>query len=75
MKPLVIVIAAVVLANSVDLPNTPLALLVAQDRVADVVGQVKKALGGDKLAAVKGVSAEGPFRRSMGSATWKARCP
>ncbi len=66
MKPLVIVIAAVVLANSVDLPNTPLALLVAQDRVADVVGQVKKALGGDKLAAVKAISAEGPFRRSMG---------
>ena len=66
MKPLVIVIAAVVLANSVDLPNTPLALLVAQDRIADVVGQVKKALGGDKLAAVKAIRAEGPFRRSMG---------
>jgi hypothetical protein len=56
----------VVLANSVDMPNTPLALLTAQDRVADVIGQVKKALGGDKLAAVKAISAEGPFRRSIG---------
>ena len=66
MKPLVIVTAAVVLAHSAELPNTPLALLVAQDRLADVLGQAKKALGGDKLAAVKAVTAEGPFRRSMG---------
>jgi hypothetical protein len=66
MKLLAIVTAAVVLANRAELPNTPLALLVAQDRVADVLGQVKKALGGDRLAAVKAVTAEGPFRRSMG---------
>jgi hypothetical protein len=34
--------------------------------VAEVTAQVKKALGGDKLAAVKAVTAEGPFRRTMG---------
>jgi hypothetical protein len=31
-----------------------------------VLGQVKKALGGDKLGSVRAVTAEGPFRRSMG---------
>jgi hypothetical protein len=66
MKPLLIVIAAVVLANSVDVPTTPLALPLSQDRVADVLGQVKKALGGDKLGSVRAITAEGPFRRSMG---------
>lgn len=67
MKQLVIVTAAaVVLANSLELPNTPLALLNAQDRVAEVLAQTRKALGGDKLAAVKAITAEGPFRRSMG---------
>ena len=66
MKRIAIVIAAVVLANSVELPNTPLALLSAQDRVAEVLEQAKNALGGDKLAAVKAISAEGPFRRTMG---------
>ena len=34
--------------------------------MAELVAQVKQALGGDKLAAVKAVSAEGPFRRTMG---------
>jgi hypothetical protein len=66
MKRIAIVTAAVVLANSVELPNTPLAPLSAQDRVAEVLEQTKKALGGDKLAAVKAISAEGPFRRTMG---------
>jgi hypothetical protein len=41
--------------------------LAAQDRVAGVLADVKKALGGeDKVAALKGLTAEGPFRRSMG---------
>jgi hypothetical protein len=41
--------------------------LEAADRVAEVLAAAKKALGGeDKLAVVKGLSAEGPFRRSMG---------
>jgi len=66
MKRFLIIAAAVLLANSVELPTSPLAGLLAQDRVADVISQVKHALGGDRLAAVKAVTAEGPFRRSMG---------
>jgi hypothetical protein len=38
-----------------------------QDRVAGIVSAARKALGGeDKLGGVKGLTAEGPFRRSMG---------
>ena len=41
--------------------------LAAQDRVAGVISAARKALGGeDKVAALKGLSAEGPFRRTMG---------
>jgi len=66
MKRFAVIAIAVLLANSIDMPTSPVALVAAQDRVADVIGQVKTALGGDKLAAVKAVSAEGPFRRTMG---------
>lgn len=66
MKRFAIVAAAVLLANTIDITESPVTRLLAQDRLADVLGQVKKALGGDKLAAVKAVTAEGPFRRSMG---------
>jgi hypothetical protein len=38
-----------------------------QDRVASVVSAARKALGGeDTVAGLKGLTAEGPFRRSMG---------
>lgn len=38
-----------------------------QDRVADIIKETRKALGGDdKIASLKTLSAEGPFRRSMG---------
>jgi hypothetical protein len=40
--------------------------LVAQDKAAEVVKEMRKALGGDKLAAVKTLSLEGPFQRDMG---------
>ena len=66
MRKFVIIASAVLLANSIDMPAGPTAFVMAQDRVAALVAQVKEALGGDKLAAVKSVSAEGPFRRSMG---------
>jgi len=66
MKRFAVIAIALLLANSIDMPTSPVALVAAQDRVADVIGQVKTALGGDKLAAVKAVSAEGPFRRTMG---------
>lgn len=39
----------------------------AQDRVATIVSAARKALGGeDKIAGLKTLTAEGPFRRSMG---------
>jgi hypothetical protein len=66
MKKLAVVAAAVLLANTVNIDRAFVSPLAAQDRVAEVLGQVKQALGGDKLAAAKGISAEGPFRRSMG---------
>jgi hypothetical protein len=40
--------------------------LVAQDKAADVLKDMRKALGGDKLDSMKAVSLEGPFRREMG---------
>jgi hypothetical protein len=39
----------------------------AQDRVAGIVSEARKALGGeDKITGLKALTAEGPFRRSMG---------
>lgn len=66
MKKTAIVVAAVLLANVVDINQGVVLPLAAQDQVAQVVAEVKKALGGDKLASVKALSAEGPFRRTMG---------
>ena len=41
--------------------------MAAQDRVATVIAAARKAMGGDdKIAGVKTLTAEGPFRRSMG---------
>ena len=39
---------------------------VAQDRVTGIIAETRKALGGDKAAGLKTLTAEGPFRRSMG---------
>ena len=53
----------IVLAVLLTVLATP---LIAQDKAADVVKEMRKALGGDKLAAVKALSLEGPFQRDMG---------
>jgi hypothetical protein len=37
-----------------------------QDRVANIIAEARKALGGDKATNLKALTAEGPFRRSMG---------
>lgn len=66
MKRLAVVAAAVVLANVVDIEQGVVLPLAAQDQVAQVVADVKKALGSDKLTSVKALTAEGPFRRTMG---------
>lgn len=60
-----IVGAAIVLAALVDVEH-PIAAIDAQDRVSGLVAAAQEALGGEKLASVQSLSAEGPFRRSMG---------
>ena len=50
MKKAVVIAAAVLLANVVDINQGVVLPLAAQDQVAEVVAEVKKALGGDKLA-------------------------
>ena len=59
------VITAIAIVMCVPLISySPLA---AQDRVATVVSAARKALGGeDKIAGLKTLTAEGPFRRSLG---------
>jgi hypothetical protein len=60
-------LAAVALASVFHLDRVAPSPLQAADRVTDIVSAMRKALGGDdKITALKGLSAEGPFRRSMG---------
>ena len=67
MRLMIVTVAIVMLASFVGVDKVVPTPLQAADRVAEVLSAAKKALGGeDKLAAVKGLSAEGPFRRSMG---------
>lgn len=67
MRLLMTAVAVVMLASTIDAERVMPAPLQTADRAAEVVAQARKALGGeDKLAALKGLSAEGPFRRSMG---------
>ena len=58
----------VVVATLVNVDRLWVAPLVAQDRVATLMNQVRTALGGEqKLAAVKAISAEGLSRRALGT--------
>ncbi|MDO8679851.1 MAG: hypothetical protein Q7R30_15095 [Acidobacteriota bacterium] len=67
MRALLITAAAVMLASTVQVDRISMSPLQAQDRVAGVIAAARKALGGEeKVAALKGLTAEGPFRRSMG---------
>jgi len=67
MRRLISTAAIVMVATFVQIDGISLIPLAAQDRVASVLAEAKKALGGaDKVAALKGLTAEGPFRRSMG---------
>lgn len=60
--------AAVIVASSlVHVDGISMVPMAAQDRVATVLGAARKAMGGeDKIAGVKTLTAEGPFRRTMG---------
>jgi hypothetical protein len=67
----VIATAAIVMAAFVSFDGISMSPIAAsvlgQDRVAGIIAATRKALGGeDKVAGLKTLSAEGPFRRSMG---------
>ena len=67
MRFLVTTAAVVMLASTVQIDRVSMSPLVAQDRVAGILAETRKALGGeDKVAAMKALTAEGPFRRAMG---------
>ena len=67
MRRLISTAALIMAAAFVHIDGVSILPLAAQDRVAGVLAEAKKALGGaDKVAALKGLIAEGPFRRSMG---------
>ena len=62
------VAAAIAMAMIVHVERVSVAPLLAQDRVATLLTQVRTALGGEeRLAAVKALSAEGPSRRAIGA--------
>lgn len=56
MRRVLVVALAVALGGSVA----------AQDKAADVLKEMRKALGGDKFTSLKTLSLEGPFQRDMG---------
>ena len=61
-------VMAAALVTLVGVDRGLVAPLGAQDRVATMLTQVRTALGGEqKLAAAKSISAEGPFRRAVGT--------
>src|SRR5688572_31692303 len=64
MRRVTSVAAAMLVASAIQFSTSP---LVAQDRVAGIISATRKAVGGeDKIAGLKTLTAEGPFRRSMG---------
>ncbi|MEP6782646.1 MAG: hypothetical protein ABI983_03190 [Acidobacteriota bacterium] len=67
MRRLITTAAILVAALQIHIDSVSLLPLAAQDRVAGIISATRKALGGeDKIAGLKGLTAEGPFRRAMG---------
>jgi hypothetical protein len=67
MRSVITTAALILAATFVRVDGISILPLAAQDRVATVLAEAKKALGGEaKVAALKALTAEGPFRRSMG---------
>jgi hypothetical protein len=55
------------LASVIQFDGVSMSPISGQDRVAGIISAARKALGGeDKIAGLKTLTAEGPFRRSMG---------
>ena len=64
MRRVTSVAAAMLVASAIQFSTSP---VVGQDRVAGIISATRKALGGeDKIAGLNTLTAEGPFRRSMG---------
>ena len=69
MRSVITTAGIVMLASTIQFDGVSLSPVAAsgQDRVAGIVSAARKALGGeDKVNGLKGLTAEGPFRRSMG---------
>jgi hypothetical protein len=67
MRRVTSVAAAMLLASVIQFDGVSMSPISGQDRVAGIISAARKALGGeDKIAGLKTLTAEGPFRRSMG---------
>lgn len=67
MRSVISTATIVMVASFIQIDRISYSPLAAQDRVAGIISAARKALGGeDKVAGLKGLSAEGPFRRTMG---------
>jgi hypothetical protein len=67
MRSVITTVGIVALASVIQVDRISYSPLAAQDRVAGIIAAARKALGGeDKVTALKTLTAEGPFRRSMG---------
>ncbi len=67
MRRLTTIAAAIIVASFIRFDGVSMAPIAAQDRVAAIVKDTRKALGGEeKITGLKTLTAEGPFRRSMG---------
>jgi hypothetical protein len=67
MRSVISTAAIVMVASLIQIDRISYSPLAAQDRVAGILSAARKAMGGeDKIAGLKTLEAEGPFRRSMG---------
>ncbi|MFM8532534.1 MAG: hypothetical protein ACKOEC_02915 [Acidimicrobiia bacterium] len=67
MRSVISTAAIVLVASFVQIDRISYSPLAAQDRVAGIIAATRKAMGGeDKIAGLKTLTAEGPFRRMMG---------
>jgi hypothetical protein len=67
MRRLISTVAGVMVASFIQFESVSIMPMAAQDRVSGIIAGARKALGGeDKVAGLKTLTAEGPFRRSMG---------
>ena len=67
MRRVISTAAIVMVASLIQIDRISVMPLAAQDRVAGIIAAARKAMGGeDKIAGLKTLEAEGPFRRSMG---------